>query len=69
MTAEHGPDSIDGPAIASSPWVWLVDDDQELQEMLGPTWSSRERVSPVCPAQRIARSCCNASSPMCWSSM
>lgn len=36
MTAEHGPDSIDGPAIASSPWVWLVDDDQELQEMLAP---------------------------------
>jgi two-component system phosphate regulon response regulator OmpR len=41
MTAEHGSDPIDsttsdGASIAACPWVWLVDDDQELQEMLAP---------------------------------
>ncbi len=36
MTADHTPDTADGTAIASCPWVWLVDDDEELQEMLAP---------------------------------
>lgn len=36
MTANHTPDTADGAAIAACPWVWLVDDDLELQEMLAP---------------------------------
>ncbi|MFM8524060.1 MAG: response regulator [Cyanobacteriota bacterium] len=36
MTANHGPEPIDNTGMESCPWVWLVDDDEELQEMLAP---------------------------------
>lgn len=46
MTADHAHDPNngnasartvgDGTATAACPWVWLVDDDEELQEMLAP---------------------------------
>lgn len=52
MTAPSGPETIDSDARDWRPWVWLVDDDRELQEMLVPYLEQQEyRVSGLPTAE------------------